>query len=286
VHFGIAGEEVLGGLFGLVKTALVDQIDYDIRRLIQPIVIPGGDGQRGRLAFVRMGACHGGGLVTRQATALVFLPAPAGTRIIAPDLGHRALEAFLYTSLLTDATLFDAFLAIDQEMAATTQADGCQRCPGRLHHSDYPRKPRGGPATLPAAYDWRESFCCARCRKRVTPPSVRFLGRRVYLGVIVVLACVLRQGPTPTRVARLREVLGVSADTLARWHRWWRDAFVRTAFWKAARGRFARPIDDTDLPRDLLARFGGEPRSHVIALLRFLSPLTTTSAGTLGAARG
>ncbi len=80
----------------------------------------------------------------------------------------------------------------------------------------------------------RTSFCCARCRKRVTPPSVRFLGRRVYLGAIVVLACVLRQWPTPWRVARLGEVLGVSRDTLARWHRWWRDVFVRTAFWKAA----------------------------------------------------
>jgi len=68
----------------------------------------------------------------------------------------------------------------------------------------------------------------------VTPPSVRFLGRRVYLGAIVVLACVLRQWPTPWRVARLGEVLGVSRDTLARWHRWWRDVFVRTAFWKAA----------------------------------------------------
>jgi hypothetical protein len=192
----------------------------------------------------------------------------------------------LYTSLFTDAILFEAFLAIDQEMADRTRAEGCQRCAGRLHHSDYPRKPRGGPATLPAAYDSRVSFCCARCRKRRTPPSVRFLGRRVYLGVVVVLACVLRHGPTPMRTARLRELLGVSADTVARWHRWWRHAFVRTAFWKATRGRFARPLDDGNLPRDLLARFDGEPRSQVTALLRFLSPLTTASASTLGASRG
>jgi hypothetical protein len=191
----------------------------------------------------------------------------------------------LYTTLLADATLFEALLAIDQELATTAQAEGCGRCAGRLHHSDYPRKPRGGPATLPAAYDSRVSFCCAGCRKRRTPPSVRFLGRRVYLGVVVVLACVLRHGPTPTRVARLRDLLGVSADTLARWHRWWRDAFVGTAFWKAARGRFARPVDDTDLPRDLLARFPGDAIDAIVATLRFLSPLTTTSAGTLGEAR-
>jgi hypothetical protein len=187
----------------------------------------------------------------------------------------------LDTSLLTDATLWEALLAIDQDLAATAQAGGCRRCVGRLHHGDFRRKPRGGPATLPTAYEWRTSVCCARCRKRLTPASVRFLGRRVYLGAIVVLACVLRQGPTPTRVARLREWLGVSADTLRRWHRWWRDAFVRTAFWKAARAHVAPPVDDADLPRDLLARFEGEPLTQVIAMLRFLSPLTT-SASTLG----
>ena len=190
----------------------------------------------------------------------------------------------MYTSVLSDATLFDALIAIDQELAATAQAGGCRRCPGRLHHGDYPRKPRGGPADLPRAYEKRTSFCCARCRKRLTPPSVRFLGRRVYLAAVVVLACVLRQGPTPTRVARLRDLLGVSADTLARWHRWWRDAFVRTAFWRAARGRFARPVDEATLPRELLACFSGYGSAPIVAMLRFLSPLTTTSASTLGEA--
>lgn len=191
----------------------------------------------------------------------------------------------MYTTLLTDATLFDALIAIDQELATTAQAGGCRRCPGRLHHGDYPRKPRGGPADLPAAYETRTSFCCARCRKRLTPASVRFLGRRVYLGVIVLLACVLRQGPTPWRVTRLRAVLGVSAETLARWHRWWRADFVHTAFWRAVRSRFARPVDEGEVPRALLERFAGDAGVHVVAMLRFLGPLTTTSAGTLSEAR-
>jgi len=191
----------------------------------------------------------------------------------------------LYTNLLTDATLFHALIAIDQDLAATAQAGGCRRCPGRLHHGDYPRKPRGGPADLPAAYEKRTSFCCARCRKRLTPPSVRFLGRKVYLGVVVLLACVLRQGPTPWRVARLRALLGVSADTLVRWHRWWRDAFVRTAFWNAARSRLVPPVDTGELPRSLLERFTGDAAAQVVATLRFLGPLTTTSASTLSEAR-
>ncbi len=191
----------------------------------------------------------------------------------------------MYTTLLTDATLFDALIAIDQDLAATAQAGGCRRCPGRLHHGDYPRKPRGGPAALPVAYERRTSFCCARCRQRLTPPSVRFLGRRVYLGVIVLLACVLRQGPTPWRVAKLRDQLGVSAETLARWHRWWRADFVRTPFWKAVQSQLARPVDLGEVPRSLLERFTGDGPAQVVALLRWLSPLTTTSAGTLGEAQ-
>ena len=189
----------------------------------------------------------------------------------------------MYTTLLTDATLFEALLAIDHELATIAQGGGCRRCTGRLDHADYPRKPRGGPATLGVAYETRTSFCCDAddCRKRLTPPSVRFLGRKVYLGAVVLLAGVLRQGPTPCRVARLRDLLGVSRDTLARWHRWWRDAFVHAAFWKTARSQFARPVDEGDLPRSLLERFSGDAVAQVLATLRWLSPLTTTAAVTL-----
>jgi len=102
----------------------------------------------------------------------------------------------LYTTLLADATLFEALLAIDDDLATTAHAGGCLLCGGRVDHADYPRKPRGGPATLGPAYDRRFSFCCDACRKRLTPVSVRFLGRKVYLGVVVLLATVLRHGPT------------------------------------------------------------------------------------------
>jgi hypothetical protein len=62
----------------------------------------------------------------------------------------------------SDATLFDALLAIDQELAATAQAGGCRHCAGRLDHADYPRKPGGGPATLSAAYEKRASSAVTR----------------------------------------------------------------------------------------------------------------------------
>jgi hypothetical protein len=187
----------------------------------------------------------------------------------------------LYTSLLSDATLFRALVAIDRDLADTAQAGGCLICGGRLDHSDYPRKPRGGPATLGSAYDRRTSFCCDDCRKRLTPVSVRFLGRKVYLGVVVLLACVLRQGPTPWRVARLREQLGVSAETLRRWHHWWRDDFVHTPFWKTARARFAQPPAEDDLPVSLLLQFTSDVLGQVLATLRFISPLTSVTTVTL-----
>src|ERR1700726_3419348 len=56
------------------------------------------------------------------------------------------------------------------------------------------RKPRGGPQ-----WDRRYSFCCAEedCRRRLTPESVRFLGRRVYAGLVVVLMATMIHGLKP-----------------------------------------------------------------------------------------
>lgn len=50
-----------------------------------------------------------------------------------------------------------------------------------------PRKPRGCPASVVEDYSSRYSFTCGRCEKRATPASVRFLGRRVYLAVVLML---------------------------------------------------------------------------------------------------
>jgi hypothetical protein len=111
----------------------------------------------------------------------------------------------------------------------------------------------------------------------MTPPSLRFLGRRVYLGAVVVLAAALRQGITPVRAGKLRELFGVDRRTLMRWRRWWLERMPRTDFWKRARGSFDRPVDEGGLPGCLLERFTGAPRDVVVAALRFLAPLSTTT---------
>lgn len=191
-------------------------------------------------------------------------------------------------ALLRDASLYDVLLTVDHDLAAEARAAGCP-CGGVLHSARYPRKPRGGPDDLGPEYATRLSFCCAvdGCRRRVTPPSVRYLGRRVYLGAVVVLVTAMRAGLTPCRAAQLREWLGVSVRTLARWRRWWGETFVTSPFWQGAKGRFAPPVEPRALPASLLERFGADhARDRLVALLRFLAPLTARGAGGARTTRG
>ena len=188
----------------------------------------------------------------------------------------------MYLTWLADARLYEILTRIDADLAETTRQAGCRLCGDVLHSARFPRKPRGGPAGLPADYDRRHSFCCAieGCRKRRTPPSVRFLGRKVYLGAVVVLATALHHGPTRTRAVRLRELFGVDARTLARWRQWWRATFAESPWWTAMRGRFVPPVPTTALPDALVRRFAGGNWEPLVALLRFVAPITTASDGT------
>jgi len=86
----------------------------------------------------------------------------------------------LYQSLLQDSKYFDLLLKLDEELAAEYRRAGCD-CGGVLHSARYDRKPRGGPAGVGPTSGVRFSFCCATegCRRRATPSSLRFLGRKV-----------------------------------------------------------------------------------------------------------
>lgn len=103
--------------------------------------------------------------------------------------------------------------------------------------------------------------------------SVRFLGRRVYLGLAVVLVSArpARQRPA---AARLSEVLAVPLRTLERWRCWWREEFPLTPLWRGACARFMPPVDSDLLPKSLLEHFVGTPTETLLRLLVFLSPST------------
>jgi hypothetical protein len=184
----------------------------------------------------------------------------------------------LWHGVLGDSTFFATLSKFDHDLAERVRAGGCG-CGGRLDSARYPRKPRGGPPGLGSEYESRLSYCCARegCRRRVTPPSVRFLGRRVYLGVVVVLVSAMTHGLSVRRVAELHAHLGIGLRTLRRWRRWWQQTFVEGRFWRGARARFVPPVDEQRLPASLLERFGGDGVAEALRALDFLSPITTRS---------
>lgn len=182
----------------------------------------------------------------------------------------------MYHELLGDARFWSFLLDVDRDLARTARAHACP-CGGRLHRADYPRKPRGGPEDLPVACLSRFSFCCERdgCRKRVTPPSVRFLGRRVYLGAVVILVAAMRQGPTPRRIRELSKRFDADRRTINRWRAFWQEYFPLTTFWKVARGRLVPTVKVDVLPLALLEAFvSKQDRSGWKKLLLFLSPIT------------
>lgn len=142
------------------------------------------------------------------------------------------------------------FCLLDAEDARTTAAvkeRGCPHCGGRLDQANYPRKPRGG--ELGAAgegFDRRRSLCCARegCRRRRTPPSLLFLGRRVYLAVTVVLA-VWRAATCSSSPPR---------RTVGRWRGWF-AALHETTWWTATRARVWPVVESVEvLPNAIIDR--------------------------------
>lgn len=184
--------------------------------------------------------------------------------------------------LLRDARFYAHLALIDVDLAEEAKRAGCP-CGGVLHWARFNRKSRtiNGVSwrTLGEAYERRESLCCARegCRRRVTPMSVRFLGRRWYPGVVVLLASVLVHGLDYGGGKGICRSLGVSWRTLERWRRWWQETLSTTALWHGA--RLVPPLVAAAMPGELLERFAGEEKARVTSALRWLGPATTASPG-------
>ncbi len=168
-------------------------------------------------------------------------------------------------------------IKIDLEMAAIVMDKGCEHCGGKLHQANYPRSPAGMPAEFRDHYNQRISFCCSNCRKRSTPPSVRFFGRRWFPAPILILISILQCGINERRLAQIKRHFGitVSESTWKRWRRWWRESFEATKFWQQEKG-ITPMITETNqsIPRALFNVFKGNFTERILFLLQFLSPLT------------
>src|SRR5688572_29594876 len=98
-----------------------------------------------------------------------------------------------FESLLNHPALYRFLEAVDEDLARKRRATGCRQaaCKGKLHCAHYPRSVRGCVKAVLQYVSRRFSFCCASdgCRKRATPPSARFFGRRHFTAVVLALVC-------------------------------------------------------------------------------------------------
>jgi hypothetical protein len=132
-------------------------------------------------------------------------------------------------------TIFHKLLkAMDYDLSQEERAKGCPHCGGALHRADYPRSPVGIPKEHREYYEDRYSYCCYECRKRTTPLSLRFFGRRWYPGPLFIWISTLLNGGVRKCCEQMKRAFGIilSKKTLKRWKRWWQEAFKKTYFWK------------------------------------------------------
>lgn len=158
-----------------------------------------------------------------------------------------------YLDLLNSGTLFHGLFAIDRELASRTRSGGCPRCGNALHAAYYERKPRGEcRGAQPPECRVRLGLCCGTCRRRVLPPSVLYLGRRVYWGSVVLLVTAAAQGLQRCTINELCERFGVTRRTVKRWVQFFLVSFPRSDAWRRLRGHVSASVANDVLPRSFL----------------------------------
>jgi hypothetical protein len=103
---------------------------------------------------------------------------------------------------------------------------------------------------------------------------MRFLGRRVYLGAVVIVASMVAQARAT--LGALRRATGVPTRTVRRWVGWWQGPFLTTEVFIALRARLVG-VDIAQLPTSIVGRFESPWIVRIQAMLAWLAPLTTSS---------
>ncbi len=147
---------------------------------------------------------------------------------------HTRKRTIMSQNFLFSATFHLVLNKIDQELAKEVKQLGCLYCGHKLHQANYPRSPVGLSSQFRDHYDERLSFCCDTCRKRTTPQSVRFFGRRWFPAPLLILISALMLGINDRRREQVKKHFGiiVSESTWKRWRRWWHESFQATLFWQ------------------------------------------------------
>ena len=182
----------------------------------------------------------------------------------------------MYHPLLTDARFHNSLFDLDRLIAGQVKQEQCPLCHGNLNQSHFPRQPRGVPEGTVADYHIRFSLCCSTdgCRKRFTPPSMRFLSRKIYSSVVILVIFMLKPETDESRIEAINRLLGItlSVETLRRWRHFWTQDVPQTHTWK----RLAlSQIQAQSLPMSLLALFKSSGEQALIMGLKLILPLST-----------
>ena len=181
----------------------------------------------------------------------------------------------MYHPLLTDARFHNILFDLDRLITEQVKQAQCPKCLGRLNQSNFPRKPRGVPKDTIADYHIRFSLCCSTegCRKRFTPPSMRFLSRKVYSSVVIILIFLLKPETDESRIETINTLLGttLSIETLRRWRHFWTKEIPQTHTWKrlALCDMYAQ-----NLPVSLLVLFEQIGETALLMGLKLILPLS------------
>ncbi len=176
-------------------------------------------------------------------------------------------------NLIKSSQLFDILFSIDEDLAQKCRVNRCQWCEGVLHSAKYYRTLRGLLITLSEDQQVRFSLCCANksCRKRHTPPSIRFLGRKVYSTLTILLLSALRNGISSKVAELFRKTLNVDRRTMKRWQSWWQETFPNTPLWKSRRGFLQNPPESGNFPLSLIHCFEGSNNKQLLTTLIFIT---------------
>jgi hypothetical protein len=170
--------------------------------------------------------------------------------------------------LLADVKFLQRLFLEDRRVAERLQRQCCPHCGGPLHQAHYPRKVRGVADEAAEFFERRFSFCCGRCRRRQTPPSLRFGGRLVYAMAAVLVSGVMAMRESLAAAARQ---LGAARRTIGRWLWWFRDALPESQWWKRHAGQFREPPEPERMPLSLLEQIAGATKAQrVLRALRLL----------------
>jgi hypothetical protein len=168
-----------------------------------------------------------------------------------------------------DPVFFQRLFALDEEVFREMKKHPCKKCGGSLDTANIPRKLRGKPEVEGTI---RFGLCCRSCRKRVWPPSVRFLGRKVYSAWTILLA------------VDFYKALGlknpIARRTLARWRNLWRERLSEgSSFMRWARAQGNLPIPQPgQSPGAILTVFGFPDPSSWIPALKFFTQFSNHPA--------